>query len=45
MAGEACRDAGSSQLASAVDLAGAVAALFCALPLVTSLLETVEGLL
>lgn len=45
LAGEACRDAGSSQLASAVDLAGAVAALFCALPLVTSLLETVEGLL
>ena len=45
LASEACRDAGSSQLASAVDLAGAVAALFCALPLLTSLMDTVEGLL
>lgn len=45
MASEACRDSGSSQLASAVDTAGAVAALFCAMPLLTSLLDTVEGLL
>lgn len=45
LASDACRDAGSSQLASAVDLAGAVAALFCALPLLTALLDTVEGLL
>ena len=42
---EACRDSGSAQLASAVETAGAVAALFCALPLMTALLDTVEGLL
>lgn len=41
---EACRDAGSSQLASAVELAGAAAALVCALPLISALLDTVEGL-
>ncbi len=42
---EACKDAGSSQLASAVELAGAAAALVCALPLVSALLDTVEGLI
>ena len=41
---EACKDAGSSQLASAVELAGAAAALVCALPLISALLDTVEGL-
>lgn len=41
---EACRDSGSGQLASAVELAGAAAALSCALPLVSMLLDTVEGL-
>lgn len=41
----ACRDAGSSELANTVELGGAVAALFCALPLIDSLLDTVEGLL
>ncbi len=41
---EACRDAGSSQLSSAVELAGAAAALVCALPLISALLDTVEGL-
>ena len=41
---EACKDAGSSQLASAVELAGAAAALVCALPLMSALLDTVEGL-
>lgn len=41
---EACRDAGSSQLASAVELAGTAAALVCALPLISALLDTVEGL-
>lgn len=44
-ASDACKDAGSAQLASAVDLAGAVAALFCALPLFSAFLSTVEGLL
>lgn len=42
---EACRDSGSSLLANAVDIAGAVCALFCALPLMTALLDTVEALL
>ena len=41
---EACKDAGSGQLASAVELAGAAAALVCALPLISALLDTVEGL-
>lgn len=45
LASEACKDAGSSQLSSAVDIAGAVAALFCALPLFSAFLDTVEGLL
>ena len=45
LAAETCRDSGSSQLAAAVELAGAAAALFCALPLVSSLLDTVEALL
>lgn len=45
LAGEACRDSGSSLLANAVDIAGAVCALFCALPLMTALLDTVEALL
>ena len=44
-ASDACKDSGSAQLASAVDMAGAVAALFCALPLFSSFLNTVEGLL
>ena len=41
---EACKDAGSGQLASAVELAGAAAALVCALPLISALLDTVEGI-
>lgn len=45
IASDACKDSGSAQLASAVDMAGAVAALFCALPLFSSFLNTVEGLL
>lgn len=45
IASDACKDSGSAQLASAVDVAGAVAALFCALPLFSSFLNTVEGLL
>ena len=45
LAGEACRDSGSSLLANAADIAGAVCALFCALPLMTALLDTVEALL
>ena len=36
--------AGSGQLASAVELAGAAAALVCALPLISALLDTVEGI-
>lgn len=43
LAAEACRDSGSSLLANAVDLAGAAAALFCALPLLSALLDTVEA--
>lgn len=39
-----CRDAGQSGIASAVELTGAAAALFAALPLMTSLLETIGGL-
>ena len=45
LAADACRDSGSAVLSNALELAGAVAALFCALPLLTALLDTVEGLL
>ncbi len=45
LASGACRDAGSETLSRSVELAGAGAALYCALPLLTSLLDTVEGLL
>ena len=45
LAAETCRDAGFAQLAAAVELAGAAAALFCALPLVSALLDTLEALL
>ncbi|MEG1632703.1 MAG: stage III sporulation AC/AD family protein [Oscillospiraceae bacterium] len=36
---DACRDAGSTSVASSVELTGAMAALFCALPMVTALLS------
>ncbi len=39
-----CRDAGSSGLASSVELAAAMAAIFVALPLFTTLLSMVEGM-
>ena len=45
IASGACRDAGSSVLADALDLAGAAAALYCALPLLTGVLDAVEALL
>lgn len=40
---DACRDSGSAALGSAMEFAGAVAALWAALPLLSSLLDTVEG--
>ena len=43
LAADACRDAENRLLASCVDFAGAVCALFCALPLISALLDTVEG--
>ena len=45
LAADECRDAGSGALGSAVELAGAVAALWTALPLLTALLDTVESIL
>ena len=45
LASGACRDAGSSVLADTADLAGAAAALYCALPLLTGVLDAVEALL
>ena len=45
LAADGCRDAGSALLANAVELAGALAALYCALPLLSALLDTVEGIL
>lgn len=41
---DTCRDAGSAGLASAVELAGAAAALFTALPLFTTLLGMLEDM-
>ena len=38
-----CRDAGSSALGSALEFAGALAALWPALPLLSALLDTIEG--
>ena len=40
-----CKDAGQSGIASAVELLGSAAALFTALPLISSLLETIGGLI
>ena len=42
---DACRDAGSATLGSALELAGAIAALWTALPLLSALLDTVDALL
>lgn len=41
---DSCRDAGSTGTASAVELAGTVAAVFTALPLMETLLRMLEGL-
>lgn len=38
-----CRDAGSSALGSVLEFAGALAALWTALPLLSALLDTIEG--
>ena len=38
-----CRDAGSSALGSALEFAGALAALWTVLPLLSALLDTIEG--
>ncbi len=40
-----CRDAAQSGIASSVELLGAAAALFTALPLISALLETIGGLI
>ena len=45
VAAEVCRDAGEGGIASSVEIAGAVLALFVALPLLEAVLETVAGLL
>lgn len=45
IAGSLCRDASQGGIASSLELLGSVAALFCALPLISSLLETIGGLL
>ena len=42
---EVCRDAGESGIAASVETAGAVLALWVALPLLRAVLETVTGLL
>ncbi|MBQ7144465.1 MAG: stage III sporulation AC/AD family protein [Oscillospiraceae bacterium] len=44
-AADLCRDAGQSAMAGAVELGGAVAALFVALPLLRSLLDLLRALL
>lgn len=41
---DTCRDAGSAGMASAVELAGAMAAIFTALPLMEALLKMLEEL-
>lgn len=41
---DTCRDAGSASCASAVELAGALAALLAALPLLRTLLSMLEGM-
>lgn len=40
-----CKDAGQSGIASALEMLGSAAALFTALPLIYSLLETIGGLI
>lgn len=45
MAADLCRDAGQGAMASAVELSGAVGALYAALPLFNTLLDTLEELL
>lgn len=45
LASEVCRDAGEGGIASAVEITGAVLALFVALPLLEAVLDTVTGLL
>ena len=42
---EVCRDAGESGIAASVETAGAVLALWVALPLLRAVLDTVTGLL
>ena len=45
VAADLCRDAGQGAMASAVELTAAVGALYTALPLFTTLLDTLEELL
>ena len=45
LAGEVCRDAGESGIAGFVELAGGVAAILVALPLLKMVLQLIGGLL
>ena len=45
VAADICKDAGQGAMASAVELSGAVGALYCALPLFATLLDTLENML
>ena len=45
VAADICKDAGQGAMASAVELSGAVGALYCALPLLSTLLDTLEAML
>ena len=40
-----CKDAGQSGIASSLEMLGSAAALFTAIPVISSLLETIDGLI
>ena len=45
MAGDMCKDAGQGAMAGSIELGGAVCAVYCALPLIDSLMDMLEELL
>jgi len=45
LAAEICRDGGQAAMAASVELCGAVCALYSALPIVSTLLDMLEGML
>ena len=45
MAGDICKDAGQGAMAGSIELGGAVCAVYCALPLIDSLMDMLEELL